>query len=116
MEDLFLIFAGAGGILIAFVHGWLGQTLVLRSVDGLSPPLRSVNAAVFQLSTIYWLATGLALLSAPWLWGDEGRHIIVIGAVFVYSTAAVGNAWATKGRHFGWMALTVVCLLALAGL
>ena len=30
----------------------------------------------------------------------------------VYAFAAFANAWATRGRHFGWMALSAVIALA----
>ncbi|MDX8352604.1 hypothetical protein [Cognatiyoonia sp. IB215182] len=116
MADTILVIAGCGGILIALVHAWLGHTLVLKPIAGLTPTQRSVNAAVFQLSTLYWIGAGLALLSAPWLWGPEGRQIVVLGAVFIYASAAIANAWATSGRHFGWIGLGLVSVMALAGL
>jgi hypothetical protein len=33
-----------------------------------------------------------------------------------FGLAAIGNAWATRGRHFGWVALSVVVGLAASGL
>jgi len=33
----------------------------------------------------------------------------------VFAFGALCNAWATRGRHFGWMALSAVVALALAG-
>jgi len=33
-----------------------------------------------------------------------------------YDFAAIANAWALQGRHFGWAVLTIVIGLAVAGL
>jgi hypothetical protein len=33
----------------------------------------------------------------------------------VFAFAALANAWATRGRHFGWMALGAVVVMAVAG-
>jgi hypothetical protein len=33
----------------------------------------------------------------------------------VFALSALGNALATRGRHFGWMALSAVVALAVAG-
>ena len=53
--------------------------------------------------------------AAPWMTSEPARLWIVGAAVVVYGLAAVGNAWATRGRHFGWMVLTAVSVLALVG-
>jgi len=37
-------------------------------------------------------------------------------AVRFYDFAAIANAWALQGRHFGWAVLTIVIGLAVAGL
>jgi hypothetical protein len=37
-------------------------------------------------------------------------------AVAVFGFAAAANAWATRGRFFGWVLLTALVGLALAGL
>jgi hypothetical protein len=33
----------------------------------------------------------------------------------VFASAALGNAWALRGRHIGWVAMSVVVALAIAG-
>jgi hypothetical protein len=38
---------------------------------------------------------------------------VTLAAVFGF--AALANAWATRGRHFGWMALGAVVALSVAG-
>jgi ABC transporter substrate binding protein len=39
--------------------------------------------------------------------------IITFACLFVLS--AVGNAWGTRGKHFGWILLGAVAALAVAG-
>jgi hypothetical protein len=43
------------------------------------------------------------------------RHWIVGAAVVIYGFGAIANAWAMRGRHFGWVALAIVVGLAVAG-
>jgi hypothetical protein len=43
------------------------------------------------------------------------RHWIIITFAVVFAFAALGNAWALRGRHFGWVALSAVVALAVAG-
>jgi hypothetical protein len=38
---------------------------------------------------------------------------LTLAAVFAF--AALANAWAMRGKHFGWMALSAVVALAVAG-
>jgi hypothetical protein len=33
----------------------------------------------------------------------------------MYAFGVIGNAWIFRGRHFGWMALGAVIVLAVAG-
>jgi len=46
---------------------------------------------------------------------DTARHWIVVTLACVFAFAALANALATRGRHFGWLALTGVVALAIAG-
>jgi len=46
---------------------------------------------------------------------EPPRHWIVVTLACVFGFGALGNAWVTRGRHFGWMALSAVVALAVAG-
>ncbi len=46
---------------------------------------------------------------------EPARHWIVVTLSCVFAFGALANAWATRGRHFGWMALSAVVALAVAG-
>jgi hypothetical protein len=43
------------------------------------------------------------------------RHWIVSTFAVVFAFAAMANAYATRGRHFGWMLLSGVVALGIAG-
>jgi hypothetical protein len=55
------------------------------------------------------------LIATPSFAGDARRWVILT-LVAVYGSAAIANALATRGRHFGWMVLSAVVVLALAGI
>jgi hypothetical protein len=46
---------------------------------------------------------------------ETARHWIVATMACVFGFSAFANAWATRGRHFGWMALSAVVAMAVAG-
>jgi hypothetical protein len=115
MNDLFLMVAGAGGVLIAVAHGMIGHRKILTEIRGLPPVLLHINYAVFQMSTVYWLAGGIALLLAPFLLEPREHFVVAVIVAFLYIVGALGNGWITRGRHFGGYALALVASLALLG-
>ena len=46
---------------------------------------------------------------------DTARHWMVVTFALLFAFSALGNAWGTRGKHFGWMMLSAVSVLALAG-
>ena len=65
---------------------------------------------------IRWLVLcGVLLIAAPWMASEPARHWIIVTMACVFAFAALGNALATRGRHFGWMPLSAVVALAVAG-
>lgn len=57
----------------------------------------------------------MLLVAASLLASEPARHWIVATMVVVFGFAALANAWATRGRHFGWMLLSAVVALSVAG-
>jgi hypothetical protein len=55
------------------------------------------------------------LAVAPTLGSDAARHWIVAMGIANFGFAAIGNAWATRFRHYGWGLLAIVVALAVAG-
>jgi hypothetical protein len=70
---------------------------------------------VWQTSTVAWAGGGVLLIAAPWMASDFARHWIVITLAGVLGFAALANAWATRFRHFGWVALSAAVVMAVAG-
>jgi hypothetical protein len=112
MGDYFLFMAGSAGMAISLVHGVLGHRFVLKPIDGLSSSSWRINWAVFQLSTAYWFACGVALVLAPFTLTpiDQARLGTIVA--IIYLVGAVANFSASRGRHFGWVALIAVAALA----
>ena len=57
------------------------------------------------------------MLSAGAGWcPPAARRWIVLVFAAIYASGIVGNAWVFRGRHYGWMLLSAVVALSLAGL
>jgi hypothetical protein len=115
MRDLILQCAGIAAIVVALIHGVLGETKVFARATIEPPRLRTLIRVVWQAGTVAWIGGGVLLLAAPWMASDAARHWIVVTLSCVFAFGALGNALATRGRHFGWMALSAVVALAVAG-
>ncbi|WP_342359081.1 hypothetical protein [Terrarubrum flagellatum] len=114
MQDMLLQAAGAGAIIVALIHWYLSETHVFTRLVIEPPRLRPLVRLVWHCSTVAWIAGGVLLIVAP-MFPSPARHWIVATMVANYLFASAANAWATKGRHFGWMALATVSALAVAG-
>lgn len=110
-----LVVAGVAGMIISVVHGYLGQVLILQSIAGLPTLSKRINWAVFQLSSVYWFFGGLALALAPFLATPAVQSCIVFAVAAMYLVGAAANFIASRGRHFGWVALSAIAILALVG-
>ena len=115
MRDLLLQLSGVAAIAVAIIHGVLGETKVFARATIEPPRLRNLIRLVWQASTVAWIGGGVLLVAVPWMQSDSARHWIVITLACVFAFAALANAWATRGRHFGWMALGAVVAMAVAG-
>jgi hypothetical protein len=116
MRDVAVEMAGVLAILVAVTHGVLGETRVFARAEIEPPWAKRLVHAVWQCSTVAWLAGGILLCAIPLMSSDPARRWIIAVLVAVYASAAIGNAWASRGRHFGWMLLSAVIALALCGL
>jgi hypothetical protein len=115
MRDLLIQAAGVAAILVAVIHGVLGETKVFARATIEPPQLRNLIRVCWQIGTVGWVCGGLLLIVAPSMASASARHWIVVIVVAMYGFGAVGNAWIFKGRHFGWMALSAVIAMAIAG-
>ena len=115
MRDIVLQAAGLAAIVVALIHGWLGEAKIFARARIEPPPLRTLIRLVWQASTVAWIGGGVLLIAAPRLASDPARHWIIGTMAVVFAFGAVGNAVATRGRHYGWMAMSAVVALAVAG-
>jgi hypothetical protein len=115
MSNLLVQAAGVLGIAVALLHGYLGQTRLFAKLPNESSRAR-ILWAIFHNSVVSWTAIGILLILVPTLGSERARYAIIAASVAIYGTAAIGNAWAMRGRHFGWAALSVVIGLAVAGI
>lgn len=115
MRDLLLQCSGLAAIAAAITHGVLGETKVFVRATIEPARLRTLIRLVWQAGTVAWIGGGVLLMAAPWMASEPARHWIVVTLACVFAFGALGNAWVTRGRHFGWMALGAVVALAVAG-
>jgi hypothetical protein len=115
MRDILLQCAGIGAIAASLIHGVIGETKVFARAQIEPKRLRTLFRLVWQAGTVAWIGGGVLLLLVPWMQSDQARHAIIVTLACVYGFAACANAWATRGRHFGWAAFAGVVALAVAG-
>ena len=116
MHDLAIELAGILAVIVAILHGILGETKVFSKASIEPAWAKRLIRLVWLSSAIAWAGGGFLLIAAPYLKSSDARYSIIAILVLVYGSAAVGNAWATRGRHIGWKLLTSVVILALAGI
>jgi hypothetical protein len=121
-HDAALALAGAIGSGTALVHGVLTQRLMVRPIEAalladkrISSPARRLVPVLLHFSTFAWFVGGLALIAAALRFGEEARLAtgLLVGSLYLFG--AVGNFWATRGRHPGWMLMAVACVLIVLG-
>ncbi|OFX03822.1 MAG: hypothetical protein A3D94_08340 [Alphaproteobacteria bacterium RIFCSPHIGHO2_12_FULL_66_14] len=115
MRDLAIQAAGGFAIFVSVIHGILGETKVFARARIEPAWIRLLLRLIFQCSTVAWIGFGVLLVAAPYMASEQARLWIVGAAVAAYGAGAIGNAWATRGRHFGWMAMAAVSVLAVVG-
>jgi hypothetical protein len=115
MRDMLLQCSGVAAIAAALVHSLIGELKIFPRITIEPARLRTLIRLVWQAGTVAWIGCGVLLVVAPHLDSEPARHWIVITLACVFAFAALANAWATRGRHFGWMAMSAVVALAVAG-
>jgi hypothetical protein len=119
-QDAALGMAGVIGCGVAVVHGVLTQRLMVRPFEQLADrriaaPIRRLVPLVLQFSTFNWFVGGLALIVAANSFEQEARLAtgLLVGSSYLFG--ALGNLWATRGRHSGWMLYAVALVLIVYG-
>ena len=81
MRDLILQCAGAAGIVVALIHGMLGETKVFARATIQPESLRTLIRLVWQAGTVAWIGGGVLLIAAPTFGSESARHWIVVTIV-----------------------------------
>jgi hypothetical protein len=115
MRDLLLQCSGLVAIAAALTHGVIGETKIFPRLTIEPARLRTLIRVVWQASSVAWIGCGVLLIAAPLMASEPARHWIIVTMACVFALSALGNAVATRGRHFGWMALSAVVAMAVAG-
>ena len=110
-----LVASGLLGIVVACLHGYLGEARLIAPATFANAQARALVSAIWQFSTVTWIAAGGVIAVAPWLFTDHQRMIGVALACLPLTYGMIANAWITNGRHFGWKAMAVVVVLAMIG-
>ena len=116
MRDLALRSAGALAILVAIAHGLIAELYVFANARIEPARTRDLLRLLWQATTLEWIAVSVLLIAVPSFGSEPARRWIIAVAVVVYGYAAIANAVATGGRHFGWVAMGGAVALALLGL
>jgi uncharacterized membrane protein SirB2 len=115
MHDILLQVSGIVAIAAALIHGVLSEARVFPRVTIQPQRLRTLFRFVWQVPTVAWIAGGVLLIAAPSMASESARHWIVVTLAGVFAFSAFGNAVGTRGRHFGWIVLSAVAAMAVAG-
>jgi hypothetical protein len=111
--------AGSIGSFVSVVHGILIQrNIVGPFCEGASQPAstRRLLAVLMQFSTFCWFLGGVGLMVAPQFSSLPEQSMLAKIVALFYIYGALGNFWATKGRHPGWILLAISVGLILYGL
>lgn len=114
--------AGVVGTATAIAHGFVLQKRVisplsdhLRDAHALPGSVKRLVAPLLHVSTLAWLLGGIALIIVSGHAGNPLRWVIMalVGALYLH--AAVANAMATRGRHYGWILMAAAFALLVTG-
>jgi len=116
MRDRLVQLAGILALSVSIAHGVLGETKVFARARIEPERARLLIRLVWHVGVISWISLAVLLIVAPKLGSDAARNWIIAMSIVTFGFAAFGNAWATRGRHFGWVVLSIVVGLAAIGL
>lgn len=114
MDHILMQLGGAIGALVGFIHGYLGEKMFSRAA--IEPPYAKHMARLgWQCGAVAWVAVGVLLIAAAGFESTEARRSVIVTSSVIYLTGAAGNIVVSKGKHFGWVILTVAAGLTLTG-
>ena len=121
-QDIALGVAGVIGSSTAVVHAILVQRRMVIPIEALFPADKRVAASIRRLvpallhfSAFNWFLGGLALIAVASGFAPNARlaTALLVGSSYLYG--ALGNLWATRGRHPGWVLYAAALVLIVYG-
>jgi hypothetical protein len=121
-QDAALGMAGVIGCCVAVFHGILVQRLMVRPFEEFlltdkrtAASVRRLVPLLLHFSTISWFLGGLALIAAANWFKQDAKLATGLFVGSLYLFGALGNLWATRGRHPGWMLMAAALILIVFG-
>ena len=121
-QDAALAMAGITGAGVAVVHGILVQRYMVGPFEEFASADKRIAGSIRRLvplllhfSTIVWFLGGLALIATANGFQQDVRLAVSLFVGSCYLFGAIGNLWATRGRHPGWMLMAAALVLILLG-
>jgi hypothetical protein len=121
-QDAALGMAGVIGCCVAVFHGILTQRPMVRPLEEFFLTDKRISASIKRLvplllhfSTISWFLGGLAVIVAA-NWFEQSAKLatgLFVGSLYLFG--ALGNLWATRGRHPGWLLMAAALMLIAFG-
>jgi hypothetical protein len=121
-QDAALGMAGVIGCCVAVFHGILTQRPMVRPLEEFFLTDKRISASIKRLvplllhfSTISWFLGGLAVIVAA-NWFEQSAKLatgLFVGSLYLFG--ALGNLWATRGRHPGWLLMATALMLIAFG-
>jgi len=122
LRDAALGMAGVIGCCVAVFHGILTQRLMVRPLEEFfltdkrtAASVRRLVPLLLHFSTVSWFLGGLALIAAANWFEHDARLATGLFVGSLYLFGALGNLWATRGRHPGWMLMALALILIVFG-
>jgi hypothetical protein len=121
-QNAALAMAGVIGSCVAMVHGVLVHRLMVKPFEEFvlangrtAAPIKRLVPLLLHFSTISWFLGGLALIAAAKWFERDARLATGLLVGSLYLLGALGNFWATRGRHPGWMLMAAALVLIALG-
>lgn len=115
MDHFLMQLGGAVGAATGVIHGYLGEKKLFALAKIEPPYARQMARLGWQCGAVAWFVIGILLILAAGFESPDARRAVIVSSVIIYLAGAVGNAIATKGRHFGWAVLALAIGLVSTG-
>lgn len=119
MQQTVLTLASLLLVMTMCVHSMMGQRRLIRPLLDEGVGVMQHPLARFIVPFAWHLTSGIGLVVAAilfaWAWApDQARNIGLAATGFVFASSGIIDAIGSRGKHIGWVPLTLIGLCALA--